>query len=314
VTRDQRPAPRQPRPERPDRSPWRLGGLSVKALAVRVWTQLWEDAVLDRAAALSYYFLFALFPTLLFLTTLLGMLPVPDLMDRLMGYAAQLLPDDAASLLRKTLAEVIRGATPSLLSVGVLTALWAAANGMASIITALNAAWGVEDPRPWWKRRLLAVGLTVGLSLFVPGALVLLVFGERIGQAVARALGLGSLFALGWSILSWPAVILSVLLGIVMVYYWAPAVDRRFRWVTPGSAFALIAWLAVSYGLKLYVQHLGNYNATYGPIGGVILLLLWLYVSGLVLLVGAEIDSEIEAAMREREAGRPVREAVPGAA
>lgn len=288
-------------------SPWSLGGLSVRALTLRVWNQIWEDEVVDRAAALSYYFLFALLPTLLFLTAFLGLLPVPGLMDRLMGYAAQVMPADAASLLRKTLEEIVRGARGSLLSVGVLAALWAASNGMASIITALNAVWNVEDRRPWWKRRLIAIGLTLGFSLFTLSALLLLVFGERIGKVVAGWVGLGPLFVQAWNVLSWPAVILSVLAGIVLVYYWAPAVDRRFRWVTPGSAFALVAWLLVSGGLRLYVQHVGNYNATYGSIGGVILLLLWLYVSGVVLLVGAEIDSEIEIAAREPAAARARR-------
>lgn len=306
-----------PEPLRASASPWSLGGLSVKALAVRVWSQLWEDDVLDRAAALSYYFLFALFPTLLFLTALVGLLPVPGLMERLMGYAAQLLPYDAASLLQKTLAEVMRGANRSLLSVGAIAALWAAANGMASIITAINAAWNVVDPRPWWKRRLLALGLTMAFSLFILSALVLLVFGERIGEVVANWVGLGAVFKVAWTVLSWPAVILSVLAGIVMVYYWAPAVDRQFRWITPGSAFALVAWLVVSLGLRLYVQYVGDYNATYGSIGAVILLVLWLYVSGVVLLIGAEIDSEIEIAAGRptaATAGRQVDEARLGAA
>jgi len=286
-------------------SPWSLGGLAPGALARRVWGEIWQDEVPDRAAGLSYYFLFALFPTLLFLTALVGLLPGPDLMERLMGYAAQVMPADAASVLEKTLAEIVKGARRSLLSVGALAALWASSNGMISIMTALNAAWGVHDRRPWWKRRLIAIGLTVCFALFILSALLLLVFGGRIGEAVASRVGLGPVFIWTWNTLSWPVVILSVLAGIVQVYYWAPAVDRPFRWVTPGSAFALGASLLVSFGLRLYVQYFGNYNATYGSIGAVILLLLWLYVTGIVLLVGAEIDSEIEAAARKLEVVRP---------
>jgi membrane protein len=281
-------------------SPWRLAGLSIGELGRRVWDQIWEDEVLDRAAGLSYYFLFALFPTLLFLTALVGLSPAPNLMAQLMGYVEHVLPGDAASLVSKTLAEVVSGASGGLLSIGVFAALWAASNGMLSIMTALNAAYDAEDPRPWWNRRLIAIGLTVGLSVFTLTALLLLVFGPRIGNAVASQVGLGSVFTLAWNVLSWPAVILSALTGIALVYYLAPAARQRWHWVTPGSAFALVAWLLMSFGLRLYVAYFGNYNATYGSIGGVILLMLWLYLSGVVLLVGAEINSEIaqEAARR----------------
>jgi membrane protein len=274
-------------------SPWRLGGLTVRELARRVYGQLWEDEVFDRAAGLSYYFLFALFPTLLFLTALLGLLPIPHLMDQLMSYVGRVMPGDAASLVTKTLSEIVRGASGSLLSIGVFAALWAASNGMGSIITSLNAAYDVKEKRVWWKQRLMAIGLTIGFSLFTLTALLLLVFGERIGEAVARMVGLGSVFTYTWNVARWPAVVLCVLAGITLVYYLAPAVNQRWHWVTPGAAFALIAWLLMSEGLRLYVAYMGNYNATYGSIGGVILLMLWLYFSGIVLLVGAEINSEI---------------------
>ena len=277
-------------------SPWRLGGLSLRELAERVWLQIWADEILDRAAGLSYYFLFALFPTLLFLTALLGLAPAPNLMAHLLGYVDHVLPMDAASLVTRTLGEVVSGASGGLLSIGVFAALWAASNGMGSIMTALNAAYDTEDPRPWWKRRLIAITLTVGLSVFTLTALLLLVFGPRIGQALAALVGLGTVFTLVWNVLSWPAVILSALTGIALVYHLAPAGRRSWHWVTPGSAFALLAWLLMSFGLRLYVTYFGNFNATYGSIGGVILLMLWLYLSGVVLLVGAEIDSEIFAA------------------
>src|SRR5262249_54707182 len=133
-----------------DASPWKLGGLTLAELASRVWREIQDDEVLDRGAALAYYFLFALFPALLFLTTLLGLLPIPNLMDRLMEYVSRALPPDAASITQKTLREIVRGAHGGLLSLGILGALWAASNGMASITTALNAVYGVKETRPWW--------------------------------------------------------------------------------------------------------------------------------------------------------------------
>lgn len=301
---------RGPRPVRTAASPWGFGGLSVRELGERVHQRFWKDEILDRAAGLSYYFAFALFPTFLFLTTLLGLLPIPDLMTQLMGYTDRVLPRDAASLLDKALAEVVSGASGGLLSIGVLAALLAASSGMLSIMKALNVAYGIADRRTWWRKRLIAIALTLGFSLFTLTAMLLLVFGGRIGEAIAGWVGLGPLFTLVWKLLQWPVVILLALTGLTLVYYLAPATGRRWSWITPGSAFALVAWLVMSLGLRLYVSYFGNYNATYGSIGGVILLMLWLYWSGVALLVGAEIDSAIEQAAAERGM-EPRRTAVP---
>jgi membrane protein len=281
-------------------SPWKLGGLSVKELAKRVWSEFWADEVTDRGAALAYYFLFALFPALLFMTSLLGMLPTPDMMDRLMGYISQALPGDAASMLQKTLTEVVTGAKTSLLSFGALAALWAGSNGMASIMTALNIAYDAEESRPFWKRKLLALGLTLGFALFILTALVIMVFGGQLGEMVAGWVGLGEVFKIAWNVLSIPIVMFLVAIGIALVYYFAPNVDQKWAWVTPGSVVALVVWLGMSAALRFYVSNFGNYNATYGSIGGVILLMLWLYLSGVVLLLGAEVNAEIEHAAAAR--------------
>jgi membrane protein len=285
---------------RPRISPWKLGGLSPRALGRRVYDELWDDEIPDRAAALSYYVLFALFPMLLFLTTLLGLLPGPDLMGRLLDYVGRILPGDSTGLIQKTLAEVTRGASAGLLSVGAIGALWAASSGMASIMSALNVAYEAMDARPWWKRRLISIVLTVVFALFVLCGLLLLVFGEQLGRALAGWVGLGSVFTAVWEIVRWPVAIGVALFGISLIYYLAPAVDQPWYWVTPGSVFALVGWLFTSYGLRVYVASFANYNKTYGSIGGVILLLLWLYVTGLILLVGAEINAEIEQAAAER--------------
>jgi membrane protein len=283
-------------------SPWNLGGLTVRELGRRVWNEISRDAVMDRAAALAYYFVFALFPTLLFLAALLGMFPLPGLMDRLIGYIDEALPPDAASVVHKTVGEIIRNARGGLLSIGALAALWASASGVDSMISALNVAYGVEDKRPWWKRRLIAVALTLGFGVFILLALVLLVFGGQIGGAVAAKLGFGDQFLAAWNIVSVVLVIGCVLFGLAMVYYLAPDAKQHWWWVTPGSVVALTLWLGLSFGLRIYVANFANYSATYGSIGGVILLILWLYLTGVVLLLGAEINSEIEHAAAEHGA------------
>jgi membrane protein len=277
--------------------------LGARELGQRVWRKAYEDEVLGRAASLSYYFLFAMFPTLLFLTALLGLLPGPDLMANLMGYAASVLPGDAASLVERTLNEILRGASRGLLSVGALAAWWAASSGTASIAMALNVAHRLDDRRPWWLRRLTALVLTLVLAVFTLTALLLLVFGERIGEGLARWVGLGPVFTLLWTVLHWPAAALLGLSGITLLYTLAPAVGPPWRLVTPGSLFALVAWLAMSFALRAYVAYFIDYNATYGSIGGVILLMLWLYLGGVALLVGAEINVEIDRAIAGRRPG-----------
>jgi membrane protein len=274
-------------------SPWRLGGLTVRELAARVWRELGDDEVLDRAAALSYFFVFALFPMLLVLTTLFGLVPGSPLVDHFMSYLAGTLPPDAFSMVSRVLAEVQRGAHGGLLSLGAVGALWAASSGMSSIMTALDAVWGVPESRSWWKRRLLALGLTGGFALFIVTGLLLLVLGPEIAAGVAQAVGLGEAFTTTWNVLRWPVAVALVLVGVGLIYALAPASRPRWRGVTPGSVVAVAGWLAAAAGLRLYVARLADYNATYGSIGGAILLLFWLYLTALVLLVGAEIDAEI---------------------
>jgi membrane protein len=295
-----------------DGSPWRLGGLALRRLAAQVWVELRDDEILDRAAALSYYFLFALFPTLLFLTALLGLLHVGGVLDQLLAYAARVLPTEAMSVVTGMLDQVARGAGGGLLSVGVAGALWGASRGVQSIITALNVVYDVRRPRPWWRRQAVSLMLTVAFTLFTLAGLFLLAFGERLGRGLAERAALGPLFSAVWPVLHWGAVGVLLVTAMDLVYHFAPAVRQRWHWLTPGSAFALTAWLLASLGLRLYVTHLADYNATYGSIGGVILLLLWLYVSSVALLVGGQINAVIaraaaahETAPRSDDALRP---------
>ena len=280
-------------------SPWRLGGLTPLDLGRRVYRRLWRDQLVDHAAALSYYFLFALFPTLLFLTTLLGLLPVEGLRDRLVRYGDQMLPPDAASLLWKTVDEVTAGAGGGLLSLGALGALWGASRGTRSVIAALNIVFDVDRPRPWWRRQLVAVTLTAALTGFTLAALLLLVFGDWLRRLLTSLLGLDGAFELAWALAQGPLAVLLLLVGLDLTYRLAPATAPRWPCPTPGAVLALLAWIGTSLGLRAYVTHFSAYNATYGSIGAVILLMLWLYLSSLALLLGGLVNSVIA-----REASR----------
>jgi membrane protein len=269
-------------------------GHQARELARRIWARLETDDVLTHAAAMSFFMVFAVFPAFLFLIALVGLLPPSNALEDLVSYTRQILPPDAASLVAKTLGQLRQGASPPLLSLGAGCALWAASSGMVSVINALSVTYRVAEPRPWWKRRLVAVLLTVGLSIFMVTALILVVFGGWLGGAIAAVLGLGSLFQAAWPVLNWLAVVGFVTLGVGGVYQYAPARRVAWRWLAVGAAFAVVASVATSLGLRLYVAYFANYNATYGSIGGMILLMLWLYLSNVALLVGAEINSVIE--------------------
>ncbi|HXG01846.1 MAG TPA: YihY/virulence factor BrkB family protein [Candidatus Binatia bacterium] len=280
---------------------WRLGGLGIRGLAVRVWDDFWEDELLDRAAALSFFFVLAMFPGLLFLTALFGLLQTPYLMETMLAYLARVMPGDSILLVSRILAEVRQGATAGLLSIGVLGALWSASSGMVSVMSALNVAYEVEDRRSWWHRRLIAIALTVGFSALILLTLILVVFGKPLASALGTRLGMAATVDWLWSLATWPIAVGATLAGITLVYYLAPAAGRRWHWITPGSVFALAGWIGGSYLLRLYVGWFGSLNKTYGSIGAMILLMMWLYVTSLILLVGAEIDSEITKAEARRE-------------
>jgi membrane protein len=283
-------------------NPWKLGGLTVAELARRIWRESQEDEILGRAAQLSYYVLLALFPALIVLTALMGLLSVQNYMPELMSYLRNVLPGDALSMVERFLEQVAEGSGANILSFGGLGALWASSSGVTAIMEALNVVYDVkEDPRPFWRVRLTAIVLTIGLAGFVIFSVALVLYGEHIAAWVAGWVGLGPLFTRAWIILQWPVIIALMLTVVACIYYFCPAITQDWRWVSPGSVFAVGMWIVVSLGFKAYVENFGNYNAVYGSIAGVIVLMLWLYLSGAVLLLGGEINAEIEHAATEQQ-------------
>ena len=283
-----------PDTSKPAKEVWNLGGLSLMELGRRAIHEIRDDDCLGRAAQLAYYFLFALFPFFLVLVTLLGYLPLPNLMDRLMEMLGEMLPGDALRLVQDNVRDLVTNERGGLLSFGILAALWTSSSAVTAIMDGLNRAYDVEEGRPFWKVRLFAILLTVGLSLFVIASLVLLTFGPQIGGWIADQVGLGGVFQTTWNLLRWPVIVGLLILAMALVYYVAPDVEQQWQWITPGSVVAVIGWLVASLGFSFYVNNFGSYNATYGSIGAVIVLLTWMYVSGFLVLVGGEINAEIE--------------------
>jgi membrane protein len=282
-----------------------LGGLSWKDLAKRVYAETTDDDVLGRAAQLSYYFLLALFPALLFLTSLLGYFAGEDsqLRSNLFGYLSAVLPGEASKLIAETVNDVTNSSGGGKLSFGILATLWAASNGMGAISESLNAAYDLKETRPWWKVRLIAVGLTLALSFLIVSSLVLVLYGHDLADAVAGRFGLGEAFALAWKVIQWPIVLAFVLLAFALIYYFAPdARDQDWKWITPGAFIGVVLWLLISFAFKAYLSFFNSYSATYGSLGAVIILMLWFYFTGVAILVGGEINSEIENAMAKQGA------------
>jgi membrane protein len=281
------------------RAVYALGGLSGKDLGRRVIKEIQRGDDLGRAAQLAYYFIFALFPFFLFLTTLLGYLPIPNLLDRVMELLAQMLPGEALQLVQDNVRDLVTGQRGGLLSFGFLAALWTSSSAITAIIDSLNRAYDVEEGRPFWKIRGIAILLTIGLSIFIIVSIVLLTFGPQIGGWIADRVGLGRVFEAAWSILRWPVIVFLMIFALAMLYYFAPDVEQEWKWITPGSVIAVIGWIVASLGFSFYVNNFGSYNATYGSIGTVIVLLTWMYLSGFLILVGGEINAEIEHAAKD---------------
>ena len=286
-------------------SMWQLGGLTWRELAKRVWSEIQEDDVFGRAAQLSYYFLLALFPLLLFLTSVIGLImgSGTGLRHSLFNYLSQVLPGSAFQLVDSTMYEISAASSGGKIAFGILAALWAASNGMGAITDALNVAYEVTDSRPWWKRHVIAIELTIALSLVIISALVLVLYGGRIADHITATYGLGHVFAIAWKVLQWPIVLAFMLLGFALIYYLAPDVhDQRWIWVTPGAVIGVGLWLLVSFGFRLYLHFFDSYSKTYGSLGAVIVLMLWLYMTGAAILIGGEVNSEIENAAAKANA------------
>jgi membrane protein len=270
-----------------------LEELSPLDLAKRSFRDFNRDNMATYAAALAYNALFALFPFLLFLIALLGFLHVPGFFDWLLEQSESALPGDAYQRLREVVDEIQNRPRGGLLSFGIVAAVWSSSSGIRSLMNALNVAYDVEETRPMWKRYFLSVLYTIGFAVLLMAAAALMVLGPEGIEWLADQVGLGPLFVTLWTWLRWPALVLLLMLVAALVYRLLPNVEQPLRLITPGTVVAVVIWIIASVGFALYVSNLTNYSATYGSLGGVIVLLFFFYISGAVLLLGAEINAEL---------------------
>jgi len=251
------------------------------------------DDMMTYAAALAYRILLALFPFVIFLLTLLGALRLSSFFDWLLSQARIALPGTAFQLVDQVINEIRGQPRGGLLSFSILFALWAASTAVRSIMNALNVAYDVSESRPAWKLYPLSLIYTIGLAVLLMAAAGFMLLGPNAMQWLAGQIGLSQVFATLWIWLRWPVAILLLLLTVAIIYKVAPNIDQPFKFLTPGAAIAVLTWIVASLGFSYYVGNFGNYSATYGSLGGIIVLLFYFFISAAVLLFGAEINATI---------------------
>jgi membrane protein len=283
--------------------------LTWRELVRRTVRESLADNCFGMAAQLAYYFFFALFPALLFLLALASFFPIETLIDDIFAIVGRFAPPEVLTIITDQIREIAAGEQGGLLTLGFLLALWSSSAAMVAIIDTLNRAYDIEEGRAWWKIRLIAISLTFGLALFILVSFALILLGPTAAQWIADRTPLGQVFVWTWMIVQWPIVFTIVAIGIGLVYYLAPDAEQDWVWLTPGSITATLFWMAASLGFKFYIANFGNYTETYGAIGGIMILMLWFYISGLVILVGAEMNAEMEHASPY---GKAAGEKVPG--
>jgi membrane protein len=286
--------------QEPD-EPTDLPARSWWAILKRTVKEFQKDNLTDWAAALTYYGVMSLFPMLLVLVALLGLVGQESTITTMTDSLRAAGLGDVAKNVQGPLDEIVRnkGGAGALVGFGLLAALWSASGYIGAFTRALNAIYDVKEGRPFWKLRPLQVGITLAGVLIVSLVLVSVVVSGPIAKAVGTALGVGDTAVTVWGVAKWPVILVVLMAMVACLYYVAPNVRQpRFRWVSPGGVVAVGAWILASAGFGLYVSNFGSYGKTYGALGSVITFLVWMWISNLALLFGAELDSELE---RERE-------------
>jgi membrane protein len=290
----------------------RIGKLGLLDTCQRLVAQVRSDDVPGLAAELAFRFFLAMFPFLILLTALGAFvattLSIRDPSQQILEVLAKLMPPEATELVQPEIDRLTRTDQGGLISFGLLGTLWAAAGGFNATIKAMNRAYDVEETRPFWRRYLLALAMTILAGSFIVGAFVLLVVGQFVGGQIAAAFGLGGPYQSLVDLARLPAIVALLLVATAFIYWAAPNTDLRWKWVTPGSVLSVAGWLIVTALFAFYVSGLGWYAATYGALAGVVVLLLWFYLTGIILLLGAELNAVVDQATDADRAERKPNE------
>ncbi len=271
-----------------------LEGVAPRTLWKRLVHALGDHAVLDGAATLAYYFLFSLFPLLFFLVSLTAFLPLRGALEEGLARIRPLLPVSSMNLIEAQVRALFEQPRPRLLTASLLVAIYSASRSLDYFRKSLNLAYHVSEARPFLRTQWLAIWTTVVTSTLVLAGVAMILLGGDLGFWLADRVGIERQFAFLWSWLRWPTTALVIMLGAALTYYWLPDVDQRFRYVSPGSVTSTLLWLLSTWGFSQYADHASSFNVTYGSLGGAAVLLVWLYLSSLVFMLGGELNAVIE--------------------
>jgi len=291
---------------------WSLGGLSIGQLIKRVYQGISDDFLLDRASALAFNLILALFPLLIFLLAVFGLFASHSaaMQKSLFGYLAQVLPPAASQVIIHTLREVTRNAGGAKVTVGIVLTLWFASGGMSSMMSGLDGVYEVKETRSFFKVRMIALGLTVAISLLILCALFGVLAGGWLTNWIGTAHGLGSTAKIAWRTAQIVVALVFVVFSFSLIYYYGPDLEEQhWYWITPGSVVGVLLWVGASFAFRAYLHFFNTYSKTYGSLGAAMILLMWLYITGFAFLIGGEINAQIEHAAALR--GHPEAKA-PG--
>lgn len=258
--------------------------------ARQLWREILDDNILDGAAVLAFFSLLAVFPAAIFVLSLLPSLDIPHLRQALVDLVYQILPQQSASLFEVTVRYVASESKGGLLAFGLVLSLWSASSGIAAVMDQLNVIHDVKERRPFWKSRGIAILLMLFYVALGIGALSLVIFGGAIQSWIASLIGWSAALRLFFAIVRWIIIAAAVLLAIAAAYRFGPDAEVKFRFISPGNVSAAILIALASVGFRFYVEKFGNYSATYGNLAAMIILMLWMYMAGIALLIGAETD------------------------
>jgi membrane protein len=271
-----------------------IHGVSLKQFLLDLNQEISDDNVYNGAAALGYYLTLAIFPAMILLMTIIPYLPIQDVDKAIMDLLGQALPEEAYGMVSGVVTEVTSDRRGGLLSFSLLGTIWAASTGMYAIMQQLNVTYDVKEERSFVRARAIAILLSLMFGLLVIGAFSLIVLGGIIEDWLGSRFGFGDVLIMFFAVFRWIVIVLALLLGFAMIYRFAPNVEQKFSFITPGSVLGVVLLIIVSLGFAIYTSNFADYSATYGSIGAVIILMLWLYIAGLVILVGSEINALIE--------------------
>jgi membrane protein len=277
-----------------------VGITVIQRVAIRTYEDIARHHTLQSAAALSYYFALSVFPGLIFLSAIVSFIPLPELFNHVLYLMASLLPSDTMRSVYSVLQDVLSAHRVTWLSFGMIGTVWMGSSAFDAIIEALDISYDTKDDRPYWKTRLLAVGLAAISGGLLLVALAIMMLGPHFGKWLGAHLAVSNAFTVIWPVLHWTIAICFSVFAVELIYFLAPNVKQRFVATLPGAILSVVVWIVLSYSLGIYFRHFANYSRTYGTLAGFIALMTWMYWTSFVLLVGAELNSELQKEIGKR--------------